>query len=325
MGKFSDIKMTSTKIMMAMLVLLTVFSMSCVLGKKENLIAPAGLLLSGGDGAETSVEIYSPFTGQSCSLPSLPDQRYRHTMDSTLICGGYDSDTSTTCLTFSSGKWITSHSLVEKRIAHTSWQTEEGVVLMGGDGGPYSSEIVKMDGEEGEPSFPLQYNTEYTCSLTDLTSPTVILTGGYYKMQKVTRYGTMGFVENLPSLVVGRYGHGCGSYLRDADATQVFLVAGGVDSSDNPLSSTEVLTTSFTTWSLTTPLPRTLFYLRCVTSGGRLFATGGHDDDYNDRDEIMAWLDEEQEWVEEGKLKVARSSHAVTTIMMNDDSTVHCG
>ena len=38
----------------------------------------------------------------------------------------------------------------------------------------------------------------------------------------------------------------------------------------------------------------------------------------------MAWLDEEQEWVEEGKLKVARSSHAVTTIMMNDEAIAHC-
>ena len=55
------------------------------------------------------------------------------------------------------------------------------------------------------------------------------------------------------------------------------------------------------------------------------FVTGGHDDDYNDRDEIMAWLDEEQEWVEEGKLKVARSSHAVTTIMMNNEFIAHCG
>ena len=64
--------------------------------------------------------------------------------------------------------------------------------------------------------------------MTDLTSPTVILTGGYYKMQKVTRYGTMGFVENLPSLVVGRYGHGCGSYLRDADATQVGVLGRGL-------------------------------------------------------------------------------------------------
>ena len=70
--------------------------------------------------------------------------------------------------------------------------------------------------------------TRYSCSLPDLTSPTVILTGGYYKMQKVSRYGTLGYVENLPSLIVGRYGHGCGSYPRDADGTQVRVVCKGL-------------------------------------------------------------------------------------------------
>ena len=59
----------------------------------------------------------------------------------------------------------------------------------------------------------------------------------------------------------------------------------------------------------------------CVT----LFITGGRDDgDYKPRDEVLAWLDEKQQWVEEGKMKVARSSHAVSTIMMNDDAMAHC-
>merc|ERR1711892_1174467 len=201
--------------------------------------APAeeAILLSGGYknsiGALTSVEVFSPSTGQSCSLPSLPVQRYGHTMDNLLVCGG--EYTRTTCLTFSSGKWMTSHSLVEERWAHTSWQTEQGVVvLMGGDGSPATSELVQMGGEQGEPSFPMQYRTWHACSMADLTSPTLIITGGCSDIicdtkQSVSRYGTLGFVEDLPSLVVGRYMHGCGSYLRDSDGTQVFLVAGGYD------------------------------------------------------------------------------------------------
>ena len=78
-------------------------------------------------------------------------------MDSLLICGGYYN--ATPCLTFSSGKWITSHSLVEGRGDHTSWQTEQGVVLMGGADSPATSETVQMGGEQGEPSFPMQYST----------------------------------------------------------------------------------------------------------------------------------------------------------------------
>jgi len=305
--------------------------------------APAeeAILLSGGVDSNdylTSVEVFSPSTGKSCSLPSLPDWRTSHTMNSLLVCGGYYWDTTTTCLTFSSGKWMTSHSLVEERDDHTSWQTEEGVVVLmggndkGGDGSqtdsPTTSELVQMGGEQGEPSFPMQYKTVLACSMADLTSPTVIITGGRDTMDTVSRYGTLGFIEDLPSLVVGRFGHGCGSYLRDSDGTQVFLVAGGYDGtsvSSSMISSTEVLTTTSPAWSLTTPLPRALYGLRCLTTGGKLYATGGRDDDDNDRDEVLAWLDEEQQWVEEGKMKVARYHHAVTTIMLDDDAMAHCG
>ena len=60
----------------------------------------------------------------------------------------------------------------------------------------------------------------------------------------------------------------------------------------------------------------------CVT----LFITGGRDDDeYMPRDEVLAWLDEKQQWVEEGKMKMGRGFHAVSTIMMDDDAMAHCG
>merc|ERR1719186_1894257 len=72
----------------------------------------AGILISGGHHTTaegTSVEVYVPSTGQSCSLPSLPDDRWGHSMDmdsitsSPLICGGYDSaSTASSCLSFSS-------------------------------------------------------------------------------------------------------------------------------------------------------------------------------------------------------------------------------
>ena len=56
-----------------------------------------------------------------------------------------------------------------------------------------------------------------------------------------------------------------------------------------------------------------------VSSGGK---DGGEDDHdhglVKSRGEVLAWLDEEQEWVEEGKMKMARFSHAVTTIMLDD-------
>ena len=123
-----------------------------------------GILLSGGHHPNvegTSVEVYVPSTGHSCSLPSLPDDRWGHSMDSLLICGGYDSaSTASSCLSFSSGQWVFSHTLEEGRADHTSWQREQDILLMGGYV-PYTSEIVHMGGEQGEQSFAMEYDSKY--------------------------------------------------------------------------------------------------------------------------------------------------------------------
>ena len=58
------------------------------------------------------------------------------------------------------------------------------------------------------------------CSIPDLSSDSVIVTGGSETMSTVSRYGFLGWVEDLPSLVVGRDGHGCGSFI-GGDGTQV--------------------------------------------------------------------------------------------------------
>ena len=118
-----------------------------------------GILISGGGGyndPETGVEVFFPSSGQSCSLSSLPDDRYEHTMDTLLICGGGNNDNN--CLTFTSGEWMISHTLVGRRLAHTSWQTEQGVLLLGGLYGTDTTEIVHLAGEQAEQSFGLHYN-----------------------------------------------------------------------------------------------------------------------------------------------------------------------
>ena len=44
----------------------------------------------------------------------------------------------------------------------------------------------------------------------------MIITGGMYTLRTVSRYGTDGYMEDLPSLNQGRYGHGCGVYIDDS-------------------------------------------------------------------------------------------------------------
>ena len=43
------------------------------------------------------------------------------------------------------------------------------------------------------------------------------------------------------------------------------------------------------------------------------------------RDEILGWMDEEEEWRETGKMKMARYHHAVTTTGLDDLAMESCG
>ena len=56
-----------------------------------------------------------------------------------------------------------------------------------------------------------------------MTSNTLVITGGDYTETIVSRYGTSGYMEDLPSLNQGRYDHGCGAYYGD-DGTQVIVI-----------------------------------------------------------------------------------------------------
>ena len=47
-----------------------------------------------------------------------------------------------------------------------------------------------------------------------MSSNSIIITGGDNALNQVTRYDEEGFVEDLPSLLVGRTDHGCGSFIR---------------------------------------------------------------------------------------------------------------
>jgi len=274
-----------------------------------------GILISGGVDTYTSVEVYSPGAG-GCVLPSLPDERGGHSSDGASLCGGY---TRTTCITFSSGQWVTSHALAEKRAEHTTWNNkEEGkIILMGGWGsGDRTTETITEGENNGVTGFPMKYNTREACAITDETTNTVIITGGTNTKRTVSRYGSAGHIEDLPSLNQGRYHHGCGAYTDDS-GEQVFLVAGGGRREQGwyiRLTSTEVLTRTSSAWESVNNLPRKIAGVRGVTLGNTLYMTGGDDGD-NNRAEIFKWTG--HQWVEVGKMKKARAYHAVSTIRLD--------
>jgi len=301
-----------------------------------------GIIISGGDDWDdwdsfgTSVEVFNPTTGQSCLLPSLPLGLSGHTMHKLTVCGGRYHvaggtwDMSDTCITLSSGEWVTSHALISRRYASCSWSTSSGVILMGGDEyeGGVTTETVREGEYYSQPGFTMEVGGGLldACAINDHSTDTVILIGGKDTKNSVTRYNSHGFVEDLPSLIEGRYGgHGCGAYLRQ-DGSQVLLVTAG-SGYDGVLSSTELLTSTSSTWMLLPDnLPKHMFDVRIATITGVLYMTGGVDcgdsaDDYEDcieTDEVYQWMGTTSTWVEVGKMKVARSFHAVATISMEE-------
>ena len=121
------------------------------------------LVTGGGFLARQSAEIYHLDRDFACVLPDLPDFRYGHTQDGSLLCGGYDTPKS--CLKWNSdnGRWdMVTETLTENRWGLTSWTPVDGswlTFLMGGYS--YKTYEILTGYEDGiHASFPPQHRTE---------------------------------------------------------------------------------------------------------------------------------------------------------------------
>ena len=122
------------------------------------MISVPAIIVSGGDGAEKSVEVLNSDGTPWCSLPDLPDDHWYHTQTGLLACGGEDTDAS--CIKFSGGKWKPSHKLKEERDAHSSWASPAGTVLMGGSFSGKTTEVLDDTTGVSIMHFSLKYETE---------------------------------------------------------------------------------------------------------------------------------------------------------------------
>ena len=134
-----------------------------------------GLLISGGNSGGnllTSVELYNLETKTSCMLPNLPEYRRDHTLNGNLTCGGNGAPAEnklfSDCLSFSdSGTWEVTHSLFPySRRGHSSWEVDQGVILIGTYAGWGSddwpagetADLVRKDGWS-QHAFDLEHRT----------------------------------------------------------------------------------------------------------------------------------------------------------------------
>ena len=74
-----------------------------------------------------------------------------------LICGGYESPDN--CLIWTSGSWNVSHNLLHARDQHSSWSTDEGLLLVGGYDSPTTTEMLTWEGLTEE-RFTIIYPSE---------------------------------------------------------------------------------------------------------------------------------------------------------------------
>ena len=83
-----------------------------------NTISCSGLIISGGQSRVDvqSVEVFVPSTGRRCKLPELPERRYFHTMEGTVLCGGEGDSDGSTCLSLTDGRWERTTTLIERRL-----------------------------------------------------------------------------------------------------------------------------------------------------------------------------------------------------------------
>ena len=87
-----------------------------------------------------------------------------HTSDEGTLCGGVYLRY--TCITFTSGKWVKSHSMAKERSYHTSWNNKEegNIILMGGYGEVFedsgnNTETITEGEERGVRGFAMKYDT----------------------------------------------------------------------------------------------------------------------------------------------------------------------
>ena len=131
----------------------------------SKMLSIAAIIITGGDGPLSerlsTVEVLAVDGSFLCSLPDLPNDRRVHTQSGLIVCGGTSNVTEKSCVTFSSGIWSQSHTLIHDRGLHSAWYSPAGIMLMGGTNrydreSIYTTEIIGND-DVSHNSYTLRY------------------------------------------------------------------------------------------------------------------------------------------------------------------------
>merc|ERR1712126_300278 len=145
-----------------------------------------------------------------------------------------------------------------------------------------------------------------------------ILTGNGDNYNNVDVFSLDGWIMELPQLITGRAGHGCGHFI-NTDNEMVYLVAGGGDFiSANALSSTETLVNGAAVRTESGQLPLGLYQSQSLSLTNKIWLTGGYNGTYYTLDYILQFNPSDESWTQVGQLKVARRGHGISVVNSED-------
>ena len=173
-----------------------------------------GILVLGGYPYYTSVEFWSTDNpGQDdCLLNNYP--RAIHTEPSAnFVAGKLVTCFVSQCEIYDNGVWSFLVYTIYSRQYHSSAQTEDKILLIGGSSSPSTTEWISLDGSASQ-NGPFNVRNSYHHCTIQLSPDLIVVTGGYTgNYDYVTEYHlTTGVERILTSLSQGRYYHACGVY-----------------------------------------------------------------------------------------------------------------
>lgn len=292
------------------------------------------IMVSGGEGEGrrlNSAEIYLAGTGilkgGGCRIPNMPSRRSGTVTKEFLVCGGRGAHVRD-CVIFNpeSGRWEEAHKLNQDREGSSAFDSSRGLVIMGGGGASTTTEILRND-LTSDPYFDITERRSYACSITDYDTDTVLITGGFGTLDKVERYGAFGQMETLPRLNRGRYGHGCGSYIKDGK--KKYLVVGGRDKLSRYLSSTEIWSPGDSSWTTLEYSPlhvrRTAFYAGTVSLNNNIYLFGNFEGGVTSHaDTVYEFNGDKEEWTIHGTIHERRSHVGVSLVPLSSGVLDYC-
>ena len=175
--------------------------------------SPGILVLGGYPSPYTSVELWSTDNpGQdNCLLNSYP-RTLSATPNANFVAGKLVTCYEYQCEIYSNGVWSYLASTRYSRTWHSSAQTEDKILLIGGSGS-YTTEWISLDGSASQVGpFTPSRHTYMHCTI-QLSPDLIVVTGGHSYRNYVTEYNlTTGAERTLTRLNQGRRYHACGVY-----------------------------------------------------------------------------------------------------------------